>query len=241
METQHRLTYPVNAIYPAIQGEGSMTGTPMVLLRLQGCTVGCAFCDTKETWDLDSKFQRPADALDVIFTDVPNSSWVLLSPGKIAAMIRHKFPRFNWVLLTGGEPAQYGLTHLVAALHKKGFKVALETSGTAGGHIGARCDWVTVSPKVQKELIAEVLSGADELKFVIGKESDIDDAMGLLVAMDEPDVDEDAGAGYEELADQVICLQPMSQGTRATALCVDACLRYGWRLSVQIHKYLGLR
>ncbi len=239
MQTQHRITYPVNAIYPAIQGEGTMTGTPMVLLRLQGCTVGCSFCDTKETWELD--LTHRLEHLASTLTDVPGPEWVQESPFEIATLMRDKFPRLDWVLLTGGEPAQYGLTYLVTALHKKGFKVALETSGTAGGHIGAKCDWVTVSPKEHKPLIPEVLSGADELKFVIGTEQHIDDAMDLLCAMEEPDENDDEGAGYEELAEQIVSLQPMSQGEKATALCVDACLRYGWNLSVQIHKYLGLR
>ena len=33
----------ISDIYPAIQGEGVKTGVPMVILRLQGCKVGCAF------------------------------------------------------------------------------------------------------------------------------------------------------------------------------------------------------
>ena len=234
-----RITYPVNAIYPAIQGEGTMTGTPMVLLRLQGCSVGCTFCDTKETWELD--LTHRIEHLTSTLTDVPGPEWVQESPIEIASLMRAKFPRLHWVLLTGGEPAQYGLSYLVTALHKKGFEVALETSGTAGGHIGAKCDWVTVSPKAQLPLIPEVLSGADELKFVIGKESDLDDAMDLLVAMDVDDAEDADEADYEKLADQIVCLQPMSQNKKATTLCVDACLRYGWRLSVQIHKYIGVR
>jgi 6-pyruvoyltetrahydropterin/6-carboxytetrahydropterin synthase len=42
-------SYVVNDIYTCIQGEGVQTGVAMVLLRLQGCAVGCPWCDTKET------------------------------------------------------------------------------------------------------------------------------------------------------------------------------------------------
>lgn len=33
-----------------IQGEGVYAGHPAAFLRLQGCHVGCIFCDTKEVW-----------------------------------------------------------------------------------------------------------------------------------------------------------------------------------------------
>lgn len=36
--------YAVQDLYPAIQGEGRQTGTPMTIVRLAGCPVGCAFC-----------------------------------------------------------------------------------------------------------------------------------------------------------------------------------------------------
>lgn len=38
-----------------------------------------------------------------------------------------------------------------------------------------------------------------------------------------------------------IWLQPLSQSAKATALCVAACIRHGFRLSAQTHKYIGAR
>jgi 7-carboxy-7-deazaguanine synthase len=41
--------------------------------------------------------------------------------------------------------------------------------------------------------------------------------------------------------DTTIWLQPLSQSPKATALCVDAATANGWRVSIQTHKYLGVR
>jgi len=35
----------------SIQGEGATAGLPAIFVRLQGCTVGCTWCDTKYSWD----------------------------------------------------------------------------------------------------------------------------------------------------------------------------------------------
>jgi organic radical activating enzyme len=36
--------------YDTLQGEGATLGTPSAFLRLQGCTMNCSYCDTKEVW-----------------------------------------------------------------------------------------------------------------------------------------------------------------------------------------------
>lgn len=40
---------PVADMFYSIAGEGSIQGRPMVFLRLQGCNLKCAWCDTPET------------------------------------------------------------------------------------------------------------------------------------------------------------------------------------------------
>src|SRR5689334_8643248 len=118
--------YPVNDCYTCIQGEGVQTGVAMVLLRLHGCDVGCAFCDTKHTWHFDSTHER-AQVVDVLGE---NPCYTYASAQQITDHIRSNHPGPKWVLVTGGEPAQYLLKALVEALHGYDYKVALETSGT---------------------------------------------------------------------------------------------------------------
>lgn len=225
-------TYPVSDCYVTVQGEGCMTGTPVVLLRLQGCAVGCHFCDTKYTWPLDEADRRARleDALG------ENPLHAPMTPEAIVAHIGAKRPGPRWVLLTGGEPARYSLGPLVRALQEAGWKVMLETSGTADGHLHdreARPDWVCVSPKLHNPgglpMLAPVVRAADELKMVVGKEADIKALEELITS---------CGVDTERTT---VCLQPMSLSPRATELCILTCQAKGYRLSVQTHRLLGLR
>lgn len=228
--------YKVNDIYPTVQGEGCQTGVAMILLRLHGCGVGCPWCDTKETWAVDEQNRRTSlhDALGV------SPLWVELSGSEIAAYIRRVYGRNaqgektgpQWVLLTGGEPADQDLQGLVVALHDAGYKVAIETSGTANGHTKAGADWVCVSPKIGmpggRAILPEVVAAADEIKMVVGKAADLEKLEELLSS---------CNVNQERTA---ICLQPLSLSEKATALCIVTVQRRGWRLSIQTHKFLNL-
>lgn len=220
--------YLVNDLYPCLQGEGVMAGTPMHLLRLHGCGVGCPWCDTKETWVIDPAHEvaQLGDALGT------TPRWARLAPWDIVAALRELPAGPEWVLLTGGEPADQDLAPLVHTLRTAGYRVALETSGTAPGHIGAGCDWVCVSPKINmpggRTILPEALAEANEIKMVIGKAADLAALDALLAA-------------HPPRAGVVVCLQPVSQSARATELCVATAMARGWRLSLQLHKYLGAR
>jgi 7-carboxy-7-deazaguanine synthase len=218
----------LNDIYPTIQGEGVMTGVPMVVVRLQGCGVGCPWCDTKETW-----FSNPDNRVTVLEDALgTNARWVDASPSTIACKARELGPAIGWVLLTGGEPAEQDIGDLVDAFHDHRFKVALETSGTALGHVNALINWVCISPKFDmpggKPVLPEAFATADEIKQVVATAADIDrlDAFLLTIRRNRP---------------LTICLQPVSQQPKATKLCVETCLARGWRLSLQVHKYLEVR
>ncbi len=221
------MKYPVNDIYSCVQGEGVQTGVAMVLLRLHGCDVGCPWCDTKETWDLDS--QNVKSSLTAVLG--ANPKYTYLSTTEIAGVIQAHHAGPKWVLVTGGEPAQYRLRPLVEAIQAAGRKAAIETSGTETGHVDAGFDWVCVSPKLNmpggKTVLAEAVAVADEVKHVIGRQRDIDELDELL-------------ASVQLKESTQICLQPVSMSEKATALCLETVQKRGWRLSLQTHKYLGI-
>jgi len=229
------MMYLVNDIYATVQGEGVQTGVPMVLLRLHGCGVGCPWCDTKETWSIQPKNELLVKELDLSPILGANAHYARLSGTEIAVYIRRSFPAFRegWVLVTGGEPADQDLRGLVSALHDVGFRVALETSGTAMGHVNARFDWVCVSPKIDmpggRTVLGAALAEADEIKQVVGSLKDLERLDSLLEAH-----------GMNLKLGVQVCLQPVSQSKKATELCLETVQEKGWRLSIQTHKYIGV-
>ena len=58
------MQYPINEMFQTLQGEGYFTGVPAIFIRLQGCPVGCAWCDTKHTWDKLADRHHRASGLD---------------------------------------------------------------------------------------------------------------------------------------------------------------------------------
>lgn len=221
------LTYPVNNIYTCVQGEGVQTGVAMVLLRLHGCAVGCPWCDTKETWEFGSQYE--VTTLEKTLGATVQYGW--FSAETITTYITTNHPGPKWVLLTGGEPAQFDLQPLVQQLQSVGYQVAIETSGTETGHLNAGIDWVCVSPKIEmpsgKQVLVDALASADELKHVVGRQRDIAQLDYLLTT-------------FVHKPNLQICLQPISQSNKATKICIDTVQQRGWRLSVQMHKYIGV-
>ena len=151
----------LNEFYPCIQGEGKFTGTPMWLIRLQGCDVGCPWCDTKESWQEGGKEVEPA-------TFIPALSATN--------------PAIRWAMITGGEPCLQDLKPLTTALYAAGLHTSLETSGTEP--LSGTFDWVTISPKInmpgKKRVLVEVLRQADEVKMPVGCQLDIDNLPDVL-------------------------------------------------------------
>ncbi len=213
------MAYHVKEIFYTLQGEGVQTGRPAVFCRFSGCNLWsgreedrvaakCKFCDT-----------------DFVGTDGTGGG-VFDDADKLVKAIAETFPcdkstkAARFVVLTGGEPALQADGELIIALHKEGFKIAIETNGTV--LIPEGIDWVTVSPKAGTELV--VRSG-DELKLVHPQE-------GIL-----PEV-------FEDLHFRNFLLQPKYDPDlkKNTKHAVQYCLAHPrWRLSLQIHKMIGIR
>jgi 7-carboxy-7-deazaguanine synthase len=215
--------YAINDIYPCIQGEGCNTGMPMVMVRLQGCSVGCSFCDTK--WSLDFSEEDQRVSWEEIAGD--NHLYAYKTAEEIVDHI--KGFDLSWVLLSGGEPAEQDLKELTKELHKAGYKIAIETSGTEPIE-PIMFDWITVSPKIKsnKPINPHTVFLANEIKFLIGREEDMEDLRQFIVE-------------YNFQPRTTICIQPLSLNKKATVLCIKEASSNGYRLSLQTHKLYGIR
>ncbi|MCH1932079.1 7-carboxy-7-deazaguanine synthase QueE [Shewanella sp. A25] len=221
------MNYPVNEVFETIQGEGVFTGVPAIFLRLQGCPVGCAWCDTKQTWDLLAENNVAPE--DVIALDGSIGRWAEHTPMSLIAAFNAKGFNAKHIVITGGEPCMYDLTELTDTFHREGYQTQIETSGTFEVKC-AKETWVTVSPKVNMKggyrVLSHALNRANEIKHPIATENHIAELDELL-----KDIDVSA---------KTICLQPISQKARATELAMKVCIERNWRLSIQTHKYLNI-
>ena len=213
------MSYSVKEIFFTLQGEGANTGRPAVFCRFSGCNLWtghekdradavCQFCDTDfvgTDGPGGGRFKTAADVARAV-----SDAW---PAGHRSARVR------PLVVCTGGEPLLQLDEELVAAFHRAGFEVAVETNGTRIAPRGI--DWVCVSPKAGAEL---VLRSGQELKLVFPQENA------------RPEL-------YESLNFQHFFLQPMDGPSREenTRLAVQYCLEHPqWRLSLQTHKLLGI-
>jgi 7-carboxy-7-deazaguanine synthase len=216
---------PVNEIFETIQGEASYTGTPSVFVRLQGCPVGCAWCDTKHTWALSADNVVNMQVMLQKVEDAP--TFTNLDADKLALLVKNHSARH--VVITGGEPCLYDLTEITTMLIDSGRTVQIETSGTHE----IRCNplaWVTVSPKVNMpggyQVLDSAIERANEIKHPVGKMQDVDNLARLAAKRRE---------GVP------VWMQPLSQSVKATELCVQQAILRNWRVSIQTHKYMGVR
>jgi 7-carboxy-7-deazaguanine synthase len=210
------MSYAVKEIFYTLQGEGALTGRPAVFCRFAGCNLWtgraedradavCTFCDTDFVGMDGTEGGRYRDA--AALADRVAAQW----PEEAGS---------RFVVCTGGEPLLQLDPPLIAALHERGFEIAVETNGTIA--LPAGLDWVCVSPKAGAPL---VVTAGDELKVVVP----------------QPGLDPRDFAG---LPFRRFSVQPMDGPERAgnTALAIDFCLRHPrWQLSLQTHKMTGIR
>lgn len=223
------MKYPINEIFQTLQGEGVFTGVPAVFIRLQGCPVGCSWCDTKQTWEKEQDKQTTLG--DIALKTLDSDTWAMADSDALIQLMKAKGFTAKHIVITGGEPCIYDLTPLTASLEQSGYQCQIETSGTYPIHCSEKT-WVTVSPKVGMkgglEVLAQAVNRANEVKHPVAREKDIE-ALDAILALRTSD----------NLP--IVALQPISQKVAATKLCIETCIQRNWRLSIQTHKYLNIQ
>ncbi len=209
-ETGDGSTLQIVEIFPTLQGEGPFAGHPAVFVRLGGCNLACDFCDT-EFEDF-----RAMDLVSVV-----------------AEVKKLAEKRIDLVVITGGEPLRQNIAPLCEALLAEGLRVQIETNGTLWRPLPEGVN-VVCSPKVTDgkyhPLRPDLLARVDALKFIVSAESGEYHAVG------------EVGQSGTNIP---VYVQPMDQYDAAknaanTAHALALAQQNGYRLSLQMHKMLGI-
>jgi len=209
------MVYSVKECFYTLQGEGANAGHAAVFCRFTGCNLWSGL-----ERDRSTAICQFCDT-DFVGTD-GNGGGKFATADDLAQHVADTWAgpaHHRMVVCTGGEPLLQLDTALIKALHARGFEIAVETNGTITPPEGI--DWLCVSPKIGSELI---VTEGDELKLVYPQTNGSPEQFAHL----------DFAHFY---------LQPMDGIARAenTAHAVAYIKAHPkWRLSVQIHKDIGI-
>ena len=209
--------YRIAEWFDSLQGEGPSAGTPATFVRLQGCTVGCAWCDTKYSWD-------PQGGREVDSTEWRD----LLARGHAPLLV-----------VTGGEPLEHaGIGELLDAAVERCSRVEVETSGIGAPPRSHPRLHYNVSPKLRSatprweetwsHVGAWIAESRATFKLVIASQADYDQARTLL---------EQHGVPRERV---MLMPEGMTEATlkERSVWLAELCKRDGYRLSPRLHIWL---
>ena len=218
---------PIVEYFHSLQGEGTHVGRSAFFIRLAGCNVKCTWCDTKESWSTESHAQYSVQSL---------------AQEAVEAMKKGA----AFIVLTGGEPLHHNLDDLSEAIKEEvriekvnEIPIHIETSGVDA--ITGSPNWITLSPKTHAWPRQEVLAACHELKIIIDKKSDLDFAEKM--AIEASKARGKSAKLLPELAveNPYLFLQPAWHSPQGLELALEHVKKNPkWRLSIQIHKFLGV-
>jgi 7-carboxy-7-deazaguanine synthase len=203
----------ITEIFRSIQGESTHAGRPCSFVRLTGCPMRCAWCDSEYTFTGGER---------VSVEDV---------------MRKVREYGCQLVEVTGGEPlAQKEAFELVRRLCDAGYEVLIETGGyvstegldeRAGVILDVKCPASGESERNHWPNLERLRAERDEVKFVVANREDWEFARGVIER-------------YElEKTARAILISPVWGSTDLKELAgLVASSGMDVRMQLQLHKYI---
>ena len=214
------MAYSIKELYLTLQGEGAHAGRVAVFVRFAGCNLWSGRDRDRERDAAGNGARCP------LFCDTDFVGGDRFTAKELAAKVQALGAGPDvFVVLTGGEPLLQVDAALLAEFEAIGAAAHVETNGTVRptDEVLAGLRWITLSPKVAPSRL--VLQRANELKVVVPSYDPLSFGLTGLAA------------------GGVLYVQPEDGPDAANNL--QACLAFvqanpKWRLSVQIHKIIGV-
>jgi 7-carboxy-7-deazaguanine synthase len=266
-DVDNNKSYKIAETFYSLQGEGTMTGTPMYFIRLAGCNVGVYTPISPESKAaallyedvvsvnepqllrvLNDRHSICTTALGTQFLcDTEYQSRQTRTVEELMRFVKHSGT--GAICITGGEPLLYDLKPLITAALIAELTVQIETSGTLPipdylssvvfGEAGTSYDTndVWITCSPKEGYLPENGERINEFKFVVPICTHEDAENSIVRGIVEII---QTAADYKP-----VYLQPVGgihdADARNTAYVVELLKRNAsrnWRLSVQLHKYL---
>ena len=224
LDLQEDGSLEVIKVFKTLQSEGPFAGTPAIFIRLSGCNLACTFCDTDYT--STHKRYSPEELFYEALTTRGNSN-------------------LDLIVITGGEPFRQNLKEFVFFACRRGARVQIETNGTLFQELNYEyndtCLTIVCSPKTPK-VHPQLEAHISAWKYILDADH-VDPKDGLPSSSMGDDL-KIARPNYIN-SELEIFVQPLDEqdpekNKRNRQAAVESCLKYGYRLSLQLHKELGL-
>jgi len=244
-------TYGIAEDFISPQGEGTHAGRLMYFLRLAGCNVGVPYKTQESVQDLPRSLQLPVlqNPAHTVCTSSFGQQFLCDTDYKAADKVRALglsaylkrlagAAEVRDICITGGEPLLWDLVPLMHQARGLGLRVHIETSGTKpiSPEVASLAYHICCSPK--KGYLPENGPRIHAFKFLVDPHSEGYDRLLFIRHADELSQTNPKAEVYIQPVNGIdqVDLTSLIEVTRHILPA-----RPEWRLSLQLHKILGVR